>query len=111
MCTCPNCFFKSIKKVVRKENQKLMSVISDFATKVQAAFSSVNDSLTNIAADEANLAKMISDLKDQLAAGAPISPADMQHLADISTAADAMAAKTKEIADSVPDLPAPPPAA
>ncbi len=85
-----------------------MSKVTDFAAAVQVAFTDVTTALDNIAADEANLAKQIQDLKDQLAA-AGLSPADQAALDAVLTAATAMSVKTKSIADAVPDLPAPPP--
>ncbi len=69
-----------------------MSKISDFAAAVQTA-------LDDIKADEAGLAKMIQDLKDQISAG--LSPEDQAAL-------DAVLAKANEIAASVPDVPPPP---
>ncbi len=70
-----------------------MSKVSEFAVAVNAAFD-------NIKADEAGLAKMIQDLKDQISAG--LSPEDQAAL-------DAVLVRANEIAAAVPDLPAPPP--
>jgi len=86
-----------------------MSAISDFAATVQTSFQSVTAALDNIAADEANLAKQITDLQAQLSAAGTLSAADQAALDSVATAASAMAAKTQGIADNVPDLPAPPP--
>ena len=89
-----------------------MSKITDFATAVEATLVTVNASLDNIVADEANLAKQIQDLKDQIASGAStLTPADQAALDLAATNSATLAARTKAIADAVPDLPAPPPAA
>ncbi len=87
-----------------------MSAISDYAVKANNAFTTINTSLDNIVADEVNLAKQISDLKSQIASGGSVlTPEDQTALDTLATAGDALAAKTKTIADGVPDLPAPPP--
>ncbi len=104
---CPQCFKRKLKKV-RRDIQQIMSQISDFSTAVQAAFAEIGTSLDNIVADEANLAKQIQDLKDQLSAGGSLSPADAAALQTVADAAKAMSVKTKSIADAVPDLPPPP---
>jgi len=87
----------------------MMSAISDFAANVSTNFSTVSAALDNIAADEKNLAKQITDLQAQLSAAGTLSAADQAALDSVATAAAAMAAKTQGIADAVPDLPAPPP--
>ncbi len=84
-----------------------MSQVSDFAAATQAAFAQVNASLDNIVADETNLNKMIQDLKDQLSKSG-LSQADQDALSAVSSAAAAMVARSKSIADGVPDLPTPP---
>ena len=87
-----------------------MSAVSDYATKANAAFTTINDSLDNIVADESNLSKQIADLKAQIASGGSVLvPADQTALDTLATAGEALAAKTKAMADAVPDLPAPPP--
>ena len=87
-----------------------MSAVSDYAAKANAAFTTINDSLDNIVADESNLAKQITDLKAQIAAGgSTLTPADKTALDTLATAGETLAAKTKSMADAVPDLPAPPP--
>ncbi len=104
---CPQCFKRKLKKV-RRDIQQIMSQISDFSTAVTAAFAEIGTSLDNIVADEANLAKQIQDLKDQLIAGGTLSATDLAALKAVSDNATAMAAKSKSIADAVPDLPPPP---
>jgi len=89
-------FYCKIKKLIKRETRTLMSKITDFSTAVQTA-------LDNIKADEAGLAKMIQDLKDQIAAGSSnLTPEDQAAL-------DAVLAKANDIAASVPDVPPPPP--
>lgn len=87
-----------------------MSAISDFAAATQASFTAISASLDNISADEAALAKMITDLQAQILASGTLSPEDTAALAAVTDAANSLAAKTKGIADAVPDAPAPPPA-
>ena len=87
-----------------------MSAVSDYAVKANTAFTNINTSLDNIVADEVSLAKQISDLKSQIAAGGSnLTPEDQTALDTLATAGDALATKTKTMADAVPDLPAPPP--
>lgn len=86
-----------------------MQKITEFVTATQAAFAQINTALDNIAADEVNLAKMIQDLKDQLAASqTALSPADQLALDTVLATATSMAARSQAIAEAVPDLPAPP---
>jgi hypothetical protein len=99
-----------LKKIERKL-EKIMSAVSDYATRANLAFTNISASLDNIVTDEANLAKQISDLVAQIAAGGSVLiPADQTALDTLAAAGDALATKTKSIADAVPDLPAPPPA-
>ena len=92
--------------------EKIMSVITVFADKVNAAFVAINASLGNISTDEANLSKQITDLKAQIAAGgSSLTAADQAALDLVDTNSTAMASRTATIADNVPDLPAPPPGA
>jgi len=101
---------RKLKKIERRL-EKIMSAVSDYAAKANTAFQTISDSLDNIVADESNLAKQITDLKAQIAAGgSTLTPADQTALDTLATAGEALAAKTKTIADGVPDLPAPPPA-
>ena len=87
-----------------------MSKITDFATAVEATLVTVNASLDNIVADEANLAKQIADLQSQIAAsGSVLTAVDQAALGLAATNSATLAARTKAIADAVPDLPAPPP--
>jgi hypothetical protein len=105
---CCLCVVKELKKV-RKGIEKIMSKITDFSTVVQAQFDAVTSSLDNIVSDEANLAKQISDLQAQIAAGgSTLTPEDQAALDTLAANAMALATKTKGIADSVPDLPKPP---
>ena len=107
MCECQ--ILRKLKKFERKLD-KIMSAVSDYAAKASFAFTEINASLDNVVADEANLAKQIADLKTQIGAGGSVLvPADQTALDTLAAAGDALAAKTKTIADGVPDLPAPPP--
>ena len=100
-----------VYKQVMKELRKIMSAITDFAAKTQTQFDDITASLANIVADEANLAKQITDLQAQLAAGSStLTPADQAALDTVVANATALASKTADIAAAVPDLPAPPPA-
>jgi hypothetical protein len=106
---CVQRIFDELKKI-RKGVKKTMSAISEFATKANAAFTTVNAALDNIVADEAALAKQISDLQAQIAAGnSVLTPEDQAALDGVVTAGTALAAKVQSIADAIPDLPAPPP--
>jgi t-SNARE complex subunit (syntaxin) len=101
--------YKELRKI-RKGVKKVMSVFTDFAAKVQAQFDATNTSLDNIVADEANLAKQITDLAAQIAASpSTLVPADQTALDTLVTNATTLASKTAGIAAAVPDLPAPPP--
>lgn len=112
---CDLCILREIRKlrnIVEKGTEKIMSKITDFAMAVQTQFDTVTGSLDNIVADEANLAKQIQDLKDQIAAGgSTLTPTDQAALDLVVTNATALAAKTKSVADNVPDLPTVPPTA
>lgn len=90
-------------------SEQIDSLVTDF----NAAFADMSAALVNIAADEANLAKQIDALVKQvgdlIAAGGTLSAADFDALTAVRNTAVDMAAKTKGIADAVPD-PVPPPA-
>jgi uncharacterized phage infection (PIP) family protein YhgE len=96
---------------ITNQGDEIMSAISDFKTAVDEAFGQVNAGLDNIQADETTLAQQIADLKTQIGSGSStLTPEDQAALDAIVTNANAMAARTKSIADSVPDsIPAPPP--
>jgi predicted nucleic acid-binding Zn-ribbon protein len=99
---------KELRKL-RKRVEEIMSKITDFATTVQAQFDTLNASLDNIVSDEANLAKQITDLQAQIAAGnSTLNPLDQAALDSVVTNATAAAAKTAGVAAAVPDLPLPP---
>lgn len=89
---------------IKEGVDRMIQQVADFKTKVDAAFASVNTALDNIVTDETGLAKQIQDLKDIIAAG-PITldPASQAALDAVSASADALLARTKSIADSVPD--------
>jgi hypothetical protein len=109
---CGFCLMKELRKLrktIEKGTEQIMSKITDFQTAVQASFDAVTTSLDNIVTDEANLAKQISDLQAQIAAGgSTLTPVDQAALDTLAANATALAAKTKGIADAVPDLPTPP---
>ena len=107
-CMCKSCIARQLKKL-RKGQITIMSAISDFAAATQASFSAISASLDNIAADEANLAKQITDLQAQILASGTLSAEDLASLNDVANTASAMATKTAGIAAAVPDAPAPPP--
>lgn len=87
----------------------MAAAISAFKQAVDQAFAQVNTNLDNIQADEAGLAKQITDLQAQIAAGSSVLTAEDQAALDATVAAaNAVAARTKTIADSVPDTVAPP---
>jgi hypothetical protein len=67
---------------------------------IKASLDTVGTGLDNIVADETKQAQMIADLQAQLAAGNPITPEDLQALAD---QAAALAARTQGVADAIPD--------
>ena len=95
-----------------------MQAIDTFVAGVQAAFAQVNAGLDTavaeiqkIAADEANLAAQIADLKNN----ATLSPDDQAKLDAVLSNAQSMATRSGSVADSltqldasVPDLPPPP---
>ena len=100
---------RKLRKMVEEGTKKIMSKLTDFAATVQTQFDAVNVSLDNIVADEANLAKQISDLTAQIAAGGSnLTTEDQTALDKVNANATALATKTKAIADAVPDLPSPP---
>jgi predicted phage tail protein len=103
------CVVEEIRKL-RKEVKKVMSKVTDFAAATKETLDQVITSLNNIVIDEANLAKQIQDLKDQIAnGGSSLTPEDQAALDAVTVSATTIAARTKEIADAVPDLPVPPP--
>ncbi len=103
------CLLSSIEKKVAKMSEQIDGLVTDFTK----AFADMGAALDNIAADEANLAKQITALQTQIeamiAAGGTLGEADFEALNQVRIAAVNMAARTKAIADAVPD-PVPPPA-
>jgi hypothetical protein len=107
MCDC--LIIKRLKKI-EKKLVIIMSKITDFATAANTAFTTISASLDNIVSDEANLAKQITDLKNQLASsGSNLTAEDQAALDAVVVSATTLATKTATIAEAVPDLPAPPP--
>lgn len=83
--------------------------IEQFRNDVNAALTQVGESLTNIAADEAALLQRIEALASQ---AAELTPENADKLQGILTSVKAMAARSSDIAASIPDLvptPEPPP--
>lgn len=82
--------------------------IDSFVARVNQSLSDMGTALTNIAADEASLAAQITALTQQITdittAGGTIGADDLDKLAVLANAAQAMADRTKGIAESVPDL-------
>ena len=85
--------------------------ITAFAAQVNDALAQVNTNLENVVADEQALAKQIADLQAQIAndPGSDLSPESQALLDGIVTTSASAAAKTKQMADSVPDSVTPPP--
>lgn len=94
---------------VLEQGKIIMSALTEFAATANAALAQANAGLDNIVTDEAGLAKSIQDLKDQIAAGGSnLTPADQAALDSVAATATALAARTKGVADSVPDKIEPP---
>lgn len=88
----------------------MAAAISAFKTVVDQAFAEVNANLDNIQADEAGLAKQIADLQAEVASGSStLTPEAQKMLDDTLAAANAMVARTKAVADAVPDTVTAPP--
>ena len=92
--------FDEIIHEIRKGAHHIMSAITDFKDKVDAAFTTVNANLDNIVGDVANLNKQIQDLKAQLGS---LSPADQAALDAVAAEAQAVVDRTKTVADATPD--------
>lgn len=90
---------------VETKGDVLMATVQEQLDAVQTALDSVSAGLDNIAADEAKQTQMIMDLKAIIDGGGVITPEQLQPLVD---SAKAMEAKTKALADSIPDDPAVP---
>ena len=100
-----------LEKIERKLD-KIMSVITVFADKVNGILVGIGTSLDNISTDEANLSKQITDLKAQIAASSSnLTAADQAALDLVDSNSTAMAGRTATIASNVPDLPVLPPGA
>lgn len=108
MCNCKFkrkvlAFLKAIDERDKRMSEQVDSLVTDF----NKAFADLSASLDNIAADEQRLADQITALTKQiadiLAAGGTLSAADFDALSVVRNAAVAMAAKTKGIADAVPE--------
>lgn len=98
---------------IERKLETMSQQIDDFVSRVNASFAQLGDSLTNIAADEDNLAKQIAILAQQIADlianGGTVGADDLEKLNILANAAQAMADRTKGIADGVADVvPAPP---
>ena len=89
------------KETLKKMNDDIKAAADAQA----AAFVELNAALDNIVTDEAALAQQIADLNAKLEAGQTLSAEDKAALAGIASAATGMAARTKSIADAVPDAP------
>ena len=90
---------------LERQMSSITNAITAFKTQVDAAFASITDSLNNIAADEATLSQQIQDLKAQLEAGGNLSTEDQAALDAVAQSASDLAAKTKQIADTIPEAP------
>ena len=84
--------------------EKTMSKITDSTDKTLAELDKANASLDKISADEANLHKLIQDLKDQLASGT-LSAEDQAALDKVVAASEALSAKAKTVDDAEPEPP------
>lgn len=101
---------REILSEMKKGNTLLMTIdesIKAFSDKANAALDQANQSLDNIVADEANLNKQIQDLK-ALLGNETLSPEAQAALDKVATASEALAAKSKSLADAVPDSVEPP---
>lgn len=105
---CEVCLYREMKKC-KKEIKKIMSKVTEATTAVLAELAKATASLDKIKIDEANLAKLIQDLKDQLLAGT-LSQADQDALDAVVVAAAKLSSDVKSVDDAVEDMPAPPPA-
>ncbi len=87
-------------------NEKLKA----FAESVKASFTVVDEGLANIVKDEQGQADAIKKLQDQIAntQGDVLSPESQALLDELAAGAQALADRTKQIADSIPDVPAVP---
>lgn len=74
---------------------------------LNASFDAVDKAIANIVQDEVNFANEIRSLKDSIAnnQNSTLSTEDQQALDSLVGRADKMAAKAREVADSVPDAP------
>jgi hypothetical protein len=98
------CDNNAILTELRKIGEQIMSALTDFAAKANAALAEANTSLDNIVTDEAALAKSIADLQAQIAAGGSVlTPEDQAALDSVASTAAALATRTKGVADAVPD--------
>lgn len=92
-------------KAIKEMEGKLMSAISDYAAKVNAAFDSIGASVDGVVADVASLKKKIDDLQNSSGA---ITPEDQKLLDDIQSRATALADKVKAL-DEATESPVEPP--
>lgn len=97
-----------LRKDVKKGFKHMRTAISDFVAAVNAAFATVNTSLDNIVADEANLLQQIKDLGTKITG---LDPDEQTALDTVVKSATDLVARTQATADAVPDAPPPPPVA
>lgn len=86
--------------------------IQAFQTAVMAAFADLSASLDNIVSDEAAQASTILALQQSIAnnSGSTLAPEDQSVLDTLVSNAQTLAAKTKAVADAIPDaVPVPAP--
>lgn len=93
-------------RVLEAKMSKLDDQIQQFVTDTKAAFTAVQSSLENIAADEDRLSAQIEELKSS---ATELSADNTAKLADILSTAQAMAQRSAAIAANVPEPPEPPP--
>ncbi len=95
--------------LILKQQEKLMSKITDFATAANTALETASTALDNIAGDVKNLSDQIKALSDQIANGdSTLTPEAQAALDSVLLNANTLAQKAQGQAESVPDLPPPP---
>lgn len=111
MCKCK--FKKMVLAYLKATDERTLrmsEVVDSLVVDLRAALTDLGGSLTNIAADEQRQADQITALTKQIAdliaAGGTPGAADIEALTTFRNDMVAMAARTKQLADSVPD-PAP----
>lgn len=93
-----------------KRLEKRMAAIDDFISAQQAFNADIAADLTTIATNIGNLNQQITDLQGQLA-NAGLTPAQLQAIADLQTAGQALETQADTLAGKTPPAPPAAPAA